>query len=312
MPKNFDRKVILLKEEVTEGTDAAPVVASDALRVLNYQPTFMDADQKVRNIEKDYFGADPVALANFKRGASFDLEMHGGGAAGTAPQWMKALEFAGFGAPVNVVATSDTQTPTSTVKSATHYAWLDDLRLESIGCRANVGYTIEDDEIPFFNYTLLGRPPTALAAESTPGTVTLAGVTDPVIASSENTTFLLDAFALPLRRMTMNANVDLQFRSLIGPTDRVLYRERNWNGQIVAEVPNLSAKNYFSLIRPGTTMVSQVVHGTAAGNIVQIDHPALQISGNVEFSEEQGVVMMTMPVTALPVSGNDEVTFVAT
>ena len=28
MPKSFDKKVILLKTEVTEGTDAAPVVGS--------------------------------------------------------------------------------------------------------------------------------------------------------------------------------------------------------------------------------------------------------------------------------------------
>ena len=272
----------------------------------------MTADQKVRNIEKDYFGADPVAMAAFRRGAAFDLELHGSGAAGTAPQWMTALEFAGFGVPTLVASTSATQVPTSTVKSATHYGYIEDLLLKTIGARATFGYTVQDDEIPVLNYSLLGRPPTTLAEESAPGAATISGVADPVLASTENTTFTLDGFALPLRSMTMNNNVDLQFRSLIGPQDRVIYRDRNMNGQIVAEVPDLTAKDYFANVRPGTTMPSALTHGTVAGNIVQINHPALQISGDITMSEEQGILMMTMPVTALPVSGNDEVEFIAT
>lgn len=311
MAKNFDKKVILLKEEATEGTDSAPVVGTNALRVLNYQPTFMDAEQKVRNIEKSFFGADPVVLASIKRGASFDMEIHGGGAAGTAAQWQRALEFAGFGAPTLSAGVSATSTPNSVVKSATHWAYLDNLLIKTIGARASVGFTIEDDEIPVFNFSFLGRAPTLLAEEATPGAATISGVAEPVIASSENTTFLLDAYALPLRRFSMNANVDLQYRSLIGPVDKVLYRGRSWNGQIVAEVPDLTAKDYFTKVRPGTTMVVDMTHGTTAGNMVDIDIPKLQITGNVEFSEEQGALMMTLPVTALPNAGNDEIVFIA-
>lgn len=313
MTKVWEKKVILQKVEVTEGTDSTPVVATNAFRVLNYQPTFMDADAKVRNIEKAYFGADPVAMANFKRGASFDLEIHGSGAAGTAPQWMELLRYAGFGTPTLVAVTSATQVPiTNGIPSASHWGYIDDLLLKTVGARANVGYTIEDDEIPMFNYTLLGRAPATLAEEAVPGAPTISGVTDPIIASSENTTFTLDGYAAPLRRMTMNANVDLQFRSLIGPQDRVRYSGRNWNGQIVIELPDLVTKDYFSKVRPGTTMASSLVHGTTPGNIVTINHPKLQITGNIELSEEQNCVMATIPVTALPNAGNDEVTFIAT
>jgi hypothetical protein len=289
-------------------------VGTNALRVLNYQPTFMDADQKIRNIEKGFFGANPTLLTSIKRGASFDLEMHGSGAAGTAPQWMAALAYAGFAAPTLVASVSATLNPTSTVLSATHWAYIDNLILKTIGARASVGFTIEDDEIPVFNYTLLGRAPTLLAEETSPGSPTYTGLVDPVIASSENTTFTLDSYAVPLRRFTMNANVDLQYRSLIGPTDKVAYRNRNWNGQIVCEVPDIATKDYFTKVRPGTTMVCTTVHGNVAGNIVTINIPKLQISGNIEMSEEQGVLMMSIPVTALPntASGNDEINFVAT
>jgi len=306
--KNWDLKVILWKNEATEGTDAAPAVGTDALRVLNYQPTFMDADQKVRNLEKAYFGADPVAMAAFKRGASFDMEVAGGGTATTIPPWMKVMQSAGFGVGV-AGASSVVQSPTSAVPSATHWGYIDDLLLKTFGGRSTASFTIEDDEFPLFSFNYLGRPPALLAEQAAPANPTIAGYIDPVLATSENTTFMLDGFALPLRRWTMSSNSDLQYRSLIGPADRINYANRAWSGTILAQVPDLTAKDYFAKVRPGTTMIAQAVHGTTTGNIVQFDCPKLQVSGNIELSNEQGKAMMSIPVTALPNAGNDEVIF---
>jgi hypothetical protein len=307
--KDWGSKVILMKLETTEGTDAAPVVTANALRVLNYQPQFMDADQKTRPIEKAFFGADPVAMAAFKRGATFDMEMHGAGTATGLPAWATMLQLAGFGAPV-VGASSVVISPiTAGIKSGTHYAWLDDLLLIASGGRASVSFKIEDDEIPIFSFNYLGRPPTALATQSVPGTPTITGYVDPVLSTSENTTFSLGGFSPGLRRLEMAINGDLQFRSLIGPQDRVNFRNRAPSGTVLMEIPDLTAKDYFANIRPGTTMPAQIVQGSAVGNIVQIDMPKLQISGNVEFSEEQGKLMGSFPVTALANAGNDEIVF---
>jgi Phage tail tube protein len=309
MAKNWEQKVILLKLETTEGTDAAPTNLLNALRVLNYQPTFMDADQKVRNIEKAYFGADPVAMAAFKRGATFDMEMAGSGTAIGIPPWMVPLQIAGFGAPV-VGSTSVVSSPiTAGIPSATHWSYIDNLLLKTIGARATVDFKIQDDEYPLFSFNLLGRPPALLAEEAIPGTPTFTNYVDPLLSATENTTFTLAGFALPLRSWEMSSNSDLQLRSLIGPQDRVNYANRNWNGNIVGELPDLTSQNYFSNIRPGTTMAATCVQGITTGNIVQIDTPRLQISGNVTLTEEQGKVMFTMPVTALPNAGNDEVVF---
>lgn len=312
MSYKFNRKVVLLKIEPVEGTDAAPTPAANALQTLNYQPTFMDADGKTRNIEKDYFGADPTTLANFKRGATFDMEITGSGDPGTAPQWMTAMRICGFGAPVLVADASATQSPiTDAIPSATHWVYLSKLLLKTIGARGTVSYTIQDDEIPIWSFQITGRPPETLAEDSAPGAAVITGATDPVIASTENTTFTLDGFNVPLRSMTMAATVDLQFRSLIGPQDFMAYVDRAWSGQIVIEVPDIATKDYFSKIRPGDRMESELVHGKVSGNIVTIEHPALQVSGNVTLSEEQGYTMATIPVTALPVAGNDEIVITA-
>lgn len=316
--KNWQSKVILAKIETTEGTDAVPVVGTNAFQVLDYQPQFMDSDGKVRNIERPFFGARPVGLAAIRRGATFGMEIHGGGnAAGTTvPPWMIMNRVCGFDAGVVTGGNSVVQTPITTgIGSLTHWAYLDDLLVQTLGARGSVGFRFEDDEFPMFNYRLLGIAPAAgLASQSAPGAPTITGYVDPVLVSTANTTFTLDGFAAPLRRLEMDANAELNFRSLVGPSDRIQYRDRNWNGTAVIRVPDLTAKDYFAKIQPGTTMAGILTHGTTAGNIVRVDMPRLQITGNVDLSEEDGEVMATLPLSALPSNptGNDEVTFKTT
>lgn len=307
--KDWFSKVILAKLETTEGTDAAPTTALNAFRVLNFAETFMTADQKTRALELAYYGATPSTPSAFRRSFTFNMEMHGSGTATGIPPWMTMLQAAGMGVPA-VGASSVTQAPiTAATKSLTFWAYIDDLLMKATGARATFGFTIEDDEWPMFNFDLLGIPDTALASQAAPGTPTITGYIDPVLAATENTTFTLGGYAPGLRRWSMAANVDRQLRSLIGPADRVNMRGRSWSGEVVIECPDLTTKNYFTNIRPATTLAASVVQGTVTGNIVQVDCPKLQISGDVGISEEQGKVMVTLPVTALPNTGNDEILF---
>jgi hypothetical protein len=309
MAKDWTKKVILLKAETTEGIDAGPTVGADALQVLNYQPTFMDADKKVRAIEKAYFGADPVALTSFKRGCTFDMEMGGSGTKAGVPPWMLATRFCGFGVPVTNSSTGVSQSPTSSVPSATHWAFLDNLLLQSLGMRGSVGFKVADDDYPTLSFNLLGVPPQTLAQETAPGTPTITGYNAPVLSSSQNSAFMLAGYAAPLRSWEMNSNSDVALRSLIGPADRINYANRAWRGNIIIELPDLASQNYFSAVRPGTTMPAQFTNGTMTGQVIGIAAPALQVSDNVTLSEEQGKVMCNLPVTALAVQGNDEIAF---
>lgn len=307
MSKFYDKKVILQKIETTEGTDAAPVVGSDAILTRNYNPNPLEMDRRERNIEVQYFGAKPVIPVQLRRGATFEIEMAGGGAAATVPPWMKVNRIAGFDA--GVATTNVVQTPiSSSVPSATHWAYIDNLLLKTIGARASMGIRMTDDDIPFFTYTVLGKAPSTLASEATPGTAVVSAFQAPVIASTENTTFTLDGFALPLRSLELDSNNDLAYRSLIGPVDRVIWRNRAWGGRILGELPDLTSKDYFAKIQPGTTMALQVIHGTVAGNIVKIDAPKVQIVG-LDLPEEDGQLMVSMDVILQPNAGNDEIIF---
>ena len=109
---------------------------------------------------------------------------------------MKLNRIAGWDAGT-VGGSNVVQLPVSTIVSATHWAYVDNLLMKTVGARASMSIVFEDDEFPVFNYTVLGRSDTVLGADSTPGTPTLTGWQTPVLASTENTTFLLDTFALP-------------------------------------------------------------------------------------------------------------------
>jgi hypothetical protein len=315
MAKSYDQKAVLFKAEATEGTDSVPTGAANAIRTVDYSPTFMDAEQRVRAIDTTYKGAKPTLLYAIKRGAQFGVEMSGAGTATGVPAWMLLNRMARFGAHV-VGASSVTQALSATAQSQTHYAaFLDEANaansflMKTLGGRSTLGFVLEDDDFPRFNYGYLGTAPAVLGEEAAMPAVTIANQQPPVLASTENTTFTLGSFALPLRRIELNSNAELALRSLIGPADYIAYRDDAWGGTIVGELPNLSAKNYFTNIRPGTLMPMSLIHGTVAGNIVEIAAPQVQISGNVAISEEGGKVMMSLPVTLIPNVGNDEISF---
>lgn len=314
MAKSYDQKAVLFKVETTEGTDSAPAGAN-AIRTIDYTPTFMDAEGRVRNIDKGYLGANPTLLYAFKRGASFGVEMSGAGTATGIPAWMILNQMTGFATGVPG-ASSVVQAGASTSKAFTHWAaFLDEQNaansflMKAVGGRASMGFNITDDDFPRFTYSYLGKPPALLAEEGAFPTAVITNQAAPVIASTENTTITLDGYALGVRSIDLASNAQLELRSLINPLDYIAYINDAWGGTIVAEVPSLATKNYFANIRPGTTFPGQIVHGVTAGNIVQIDLPYIQITGNVTLTAEQGKLMMSMPVTLIPNAGNDEITF---
>lgn len=315
MAKSWDQKVALFKIETTEGVDAVPTGAANAIRTVDYTPTFMTSDNRVRNIDVPYMGAKPSTLYGLRRGANFSVEMSGAGTATGIPAWMILNRAAGFAAGVPG-ASSVVQSGVAAPASLSHYAaFLDEanaansLLLKALGGKSTLGFSLADDDFPRFNYGYIGRPPQNLAEEAALPSPTYTNQMDPVLASTENTTFTLDGYALALRSIELNSNAELALRSLIGPQDFIAYRNDAWGGTIVGELPSLAAKNYFTNIRPGTMMPMQIVHGTVAGNIVQVDAPKVQINGDVSISEEQGKVMVTMPVALIPNLGNDEIVF---
>jgi hypothetical protein len=311
MAYSFEKRLLLGKIETIEGTDAVPTVGSNAVITVGLDMSGLDADTRVRNTDGQYFGARPSILAQVRRPIRFNVEIAGSGVSATSvPAWMAFNRICGFDAGV-AGGSSVIQTPiSSSIPSMSLYPFYDSLRLAALGARGNLTMTFEDDEIPLFGYELTGFPPAgSLIVDSAPGTPTFAGQATPVICSTANTTFLFDSFAFPLRRLTINMGNQIEPRSLIGPTDKAMFRNREATAEAVVELPTVASKNPFTKFESRATGAMQIIHGTVAGNIVQVDAARAE-TGTITLSEENGLVMATIPLRLLPstATGNDELT----
>lgn len=309
MPYSFEKRLLLFKVEATEGIDAAPTASADAILTRNMESAGLEADTRVRELDGQYFGARPEILAQIRNPVNFEVEIAGGGAAATVPPWMKLNRVCGFDAGIVNGVTDVMQRPISSgVPSATLWPFYDNLRIQTRGARGTFTMTFEDDEIPFFAYNMVGFPPSTIVDEAAPGTPTLTAFQQPVVCSSANTSFSLGGFAAPLRRLNIDVGAQIEPRSLIGPTDKAMFRNRAMTGEALVELPTLASKNYYTNLANRSTQALQVVHGVTAGNIVQIDAARCEI-GVIRLSEEQGQVMATIPLRMLPsTAGNDELT----
>lgn len=308
MAKDFEKRLLLGKIEGTEGVDAAPTGAANAIITVGLDASGLEAETKVRNTDGQYFGARPSILAQVRRPVRFGIEIAGSGVSAiSVPAWMPFLRMCGFDAGVVGGASVVQSLISANIPSMTLWPFYDNLKLATLGCRSNLTLTYEDDEVPMFGLEAMGFPPAGIASEAAAPTPTFAGQAAPLIVSTANTTFNLGGYAAPLRRLTINLGNRIEARSLVGPTDTAAFRNREATFEAVVQLPDLAAKNYFTNLENRVTQALQVVHGTVAGNIVQVDGPRGEI-GAITLSEEQGKVMATIPGRLLPSAalGNDE------
>lgn len=304
---DFDKRLLFFKIETTEGVDAAPI-AADAIVTRNLQPVTLEADTRVREIDGPFFGAKPETKNVIRGRTTFEVEIAGSGTAATAPAWMKLLRVAGMDAGVPG-ASSVIQSPISAlIPSATLWDYTDRLRQPLLGARADFRMTFEDDQYPFFSFDVMGFPPAGLWTDAVPVVPNVAAFQAPVLANNLNTTVELGGFAIETRRLEFSAGSTLAPRSFINALDRVKYRNRLWTATLVGKLPSLAAKNYFADVRASAQIPLEVVHGTTAGNIVEVNAPRAEV-GLPTLSDEEGDTMISIPLRLIPsAAGNDEIT----
>jgi len=308
MTKSADKKYLLWKIETTEGVDATPTVGANAILTRNLDASGLEGDQNVRQLDGQFAGSRPSVFKQIRKPFSFEVEIAGSGvSATTVPAWMALNRVCGFDAGV-AGGSSVVQTPMNpwTCPSGTAWPMIDNLKVAALGSRGNATMTFEDDEVPIFSYDLGGFPPTGIVSEAALGALTFANQADPVLVSTANTTFTLGAYAAPLRRIVFNFGTKTEPRSLTGPADRMAMRNREMTAEALIEFPDLATKNYYTNMLARSTQAIQIIHGTVAGNIVQVDAARAEI-GLITTPEEQGFLMAKIPMRLLPsAAGNDE------
>jgi hypothetical protein len=303
------RRVILAKIETTYGTDSTPTGAANAILVRDLTITPLNAELIQRDLIRPYLGASPQLLAATSATVEFSVEMAGAGAAGTAPAYGPLLRACGMSEnPVGTpTATAVEYKPVSTAfPSVTIYFNVDGVQHKLTGARGNVALSINAKEIPVYQFTFTGlyKP----AADATLPTPDYTAFQAPQAANTSNTpTFSFFSHSAPLQNLEINFNNEVIFRSLIG-AESVIITNRNVSGTALFEAPKITTKDFFSAAVDSVTGALQLIHGTAAGKIVQLDSSVVSI-GNPTYQDSDGIHMLSVPFNLVPTtSGNDEIT----
>lgn len=301
-------KVVMAKKEVTYLTDPVPTLAANAILTRNFSAKPVETDQLERNLDTRTFGATAVVVTNERQSMSYEVEMAGSGAAGTAPAWMELLEACGMAPPVVTAATKAEQRfalPTAVPGSLTHHHWIGDQLRKSVGCRGNFSINLTAGAYPYFSFSFIGLIPAAAPfSVSVPGAATLGRWKDPLEVNNVNTALVLDGFAAVTRSLQIDANVPTVMRNLVGA--RYIRRGNHAaRARMRVEAPSIATKDYIQTLRTNARVPLLATHGVAAGTITEISAPKAQLVDLTEVDED-GVQMWDFDLILTVDAGQDD------
>ncbi|WP_395672105.1 phage tail tube protein [Inquilinus sp.] len=303
--KFWRKKVLLVKPEVTYGTNPVPTGAANAILAENVELTPMSSQTEERGSLRPHYGSNPTMRTVLSQKIAYDVELAGAGTAGALPGWAPILRGCGFlatqtvGTDVVFEPVSYDQESMATVlnNDGTKYALL--------GGRSDAVFTLEAQKRPMvrYSYTSMFQLP---VTEALPVPV-LTGFKKPLIVNKANTVVTLGGWAAKMSRLTINLGNQIVARFIVGD-EEVLITDRKVTGTVVVDAVALETFNPFALAVPGTTIPLHLVHGAIAGAIIELDLPTIEL-GEVTIGQAEGVEQWTIPFSALPSdAGDDEFT----
>lgn len=304
MPQLMRNAVVAYKQEVTYGTDPVPTGAANAILVRDLEVSPMEQELASRDLVRPYLGnSEDIAVARHMA-VSFSVELAASGTAGTAAPIGPLLMAAGF-AEADGAADVVYAPRSAGFNSGTLYVNIDGVLHEANGCAANVAFSLDARSIPMARFTFRGLyQPVVDAAALVP---TYTAFKKPLPINKQYTTLTLHGHAAVVETLQIDMKNEFPYRNLIG-YEGVNISDRKPDGSISMEMVKVATKNWFQTIDQVTTGAMQLVHGTVAGSIVQIDAPNVQLV-SPRFSNSQGIQMLNANLKFNPgAAGNDEIT----
>lgn len=317
MSRSIRNTAILAKVEATYGTDATPTGTDNACLIRNVNINPLVAQNIDRALIRPYFGGSEQLVGTSYVELSFEVELAGAGAAGTAPAWGPLLRACGFAETVTAASRVE-YTPVSTaIESATIHYFDDGLKHIMLGARGTVVLDMTLGQIPVLRYTMRGLVG-SVAAASNPS-VTLSAWTRPLPVTNPNTgdiklgaTYssgsLASGTTYPSRGLTIDTGIDVTHIPLLGD-ESVDIIDRSMSGSTQLYLTASQEATLFASVLTNETTSLGFEHGTTAGNIVIVHAPKVQLI-NPSKQDLNGRRMIGYDMRFVPNAGNDELRIV--
>ena len=283
--------MVLIKIEVTKGTDVVPAVADAIeLETLELSPEMQKMERKVYRAS---FGNRLPITGSKSQTLGFSARLRGSGTAGTAPKWARILGIGGFtitaGATVvmTLIPTGDT---------ASIYVYRNGKLHKLIGCAAS-DLTITQDGNGFILAGSIKGKYVAVTDAAMPSTpVYDTGVFYSGFAPS----FTYDSEVPIVRAYVLNINGEMAEHVDLNDETGFSHFEItdvNPGGSITVEDETVAVYDWrgeAELEQPASAQALTWGFGTGAGNLVDLSAPSCSLGSPTE-GDEGGIATLEMP-----------------
>lgn len=263
-----NREVILCKEETTYNTDSTPTGASNAILVEKPAWGFDSARMIERPAIRTSFGKLQRVFGGTLKMVSFDVEMKGSGAAGTAPEIGPLFKACGMTETI-VGATSVTYAFSSTIsdyKSLTVWYYQDGKAHKMTGCiPMSVSFNVDVGGIGKWSFTIVGHD--TGETDVTLATPTYnAYVPVPFIGA----TFAVQSYAAIVSKLSLDFGLTTAKPTSVNATDgfgTIQITSRNPTGSCNPQNVTVATHDFLGKFKSGASgTLSTGVIGSSAGN----------------------------------------------
>ena len=310
---------ILAKIETTYGTDSTPTEAANALLVSNVSINPLNAQNVSRDLIRPFLGGSEqlVGAANIEM--SFDVELAGSGAAGTAPAYGPLLRACGFAETLTASIRAEYNLVTPVNDSVSIYYFSDGVKHIARGCRGDLSIKMGAKERPVLSFKFLGLDGGVTAA--TPSALTLTGFKAPSVVNELNTgdvTFgctytaatptLTGGTGYPSQGLEIALGNSVNFTPLLGG-ETIDITQREATGKVQLDLTAAQEVTMMASVKANTVQSVGLMHGTVAGYKTLVFMPSAQMINPVK-TDVNGKLMIGYDLRFMPLAGNDELKIV--
>ncbi len=305
------RRVLLAKIETTYNTDAVPAAATDAVLIENLQVSLAGRRAERTPIRTSLAGVSSRYAGTLMQ-ITFDTEIRGSGAAGTAPDTSALFQACGFAETV-VVSTSVTYAPTSTPtlhKSLSIYVYRDGKLYKVTGCRGSFSVNLTTAAVGKISWTFQGH----LVSETD---ATLASPTfDTTVAPTlKGVSFTVGAYSAVISALSFDMANAVAMPDNIAATDgygEIRITARNLTGSFDPEDVLVATHNFLSIWQGDTqAALATGTIGTTAGNRYAISMPKV-VYTEIGHGDRDGISTRDVQFHADETTADDEISIVFT
>lgn len=320
MSRLIKKTVVLAKVETTQGVDAVPTGAANAIQVMNLSITPIDAKLVQLNTVTPWFGGMTELVATSSVKCSFEVLLAGAGLAATGPAWGQLLLGCAVSETTGLLTPNRVEYApiTDLLKTLTIYWYDDGLLHKLLGVFGNVSLSAKSGEAPRLKFDFVGVDGGPAAAAN--ATAVLTGWKPPVPITKANVTdmtlgctYALGALSGGTVFNSTGLTVDLGNMVAFAPmltNEQVVLTDRNLKGTVELDLTAAQEVTQLAAVKANTLTSMGFVIGNTSGNKLMIFMPSVQLM-NPKKVDFNGMRLIGFDLAPTPLAGNDEIKIIS-